>query len=186
MSTNPNVVSPQTAHKLAINNLLHVFSERDASKRLEAVKATYTLDVHLSEPDGILVGHEAVSEKAGDVLDKQPGWRFTPKGKVKQNGEMIYLAWEFGPAVEGKELGEVGSVKVMATGADVILTAGGLISRLWVVIDGLSDVSMPQVAHEAVTTVYTNQRDQPRQEITRLQRAAREAENLGLEQDRLV
>ncbi|KAK5046571.1 hypothetical protein LTR84_007332 [Exophiala bonariae] len=141
MATNTNIPSPQTAHKLAINNLLHVFSQRDAAKRLETVKATYTADVQFHEPDGsVFVGHDAVSEKAGALLDERAGWRFLPKGNIKQTGEMIYLAWEFGPAVEGKELGEQGSVEVKATGADVILTEGGLIKRFWVVIDGLCDV----------------------------------------------
>ena len=142
-NSNSNIPSPETAYRLAINNLLHVFSQRDASKRLETVKATYTPDVQFHEPEGsVLVGHEALSIRAGALLDERAGWRFVPKGNVKQTGEMIYLAWEFGPAVEGKELGEDGSVEVMVTGADVILTDGGLISSFWVVIDGLCDVKV--------------------------------------------
>jgi hypothetical protein len=143
MSTNTNIPTPQIAHNLAYNNLLHVFSQRDATKRLEVVKTTYTADVQFHEPDGsVYKGHDAVSEKAGALLEERAGWKFQPKGNVKQTGEMLYLAWEFGPAVEGKELGEEESVDVKATGADVILTEGGLIKRFWVVIDGLSDVKV--------------------------------------------
>lgn len=143
MATGVNTPSPQVAHKLVHNNLLHVFSQRDATKRLETVKATYHPDVKFHEPDGsVYEGHDAVNKKAGELLEERAGWRFLPKGNVKQTGEMVYLAWEFGPAVEGKALGEDGSVDVKATGADVFLFEGGLIKSFWVIIDGLCDVQV--------------------------------------------
>jgi hypothetical protein len=141
--TKVNIPTPQVAQTLAHSKLLRVFSQRDVSKRLEAIKQTYHKDVQISEPDGsVLIGHDAVNKKVSAVLDGRPGWGFVPTGNVKQAGELVYVAWGFGPVVEGAELGKDGSVDVKATGADVILTEGGLIKRFWVLVDGVSDVKV--------------------------------------------
>ncbi|KEF58549.1 uncharacterized protein A1O9_06475 [Exophiala aquamarina CBS 119918] len=143
MSTDTNIPTAQVAQTLTRSNLLYVFSQRDASKRLEAIEKNYHADVQFDEPDGsVFVGHEGVNKKAGELLEERPGWGFVPTGSVKQTNDLLYLAWGFGPVVEGGKLGEEGSVDVKATGADVILVEGGLIKKVWVIIDGLSDVKV--------------------------------------------
>lgn len=143
MSNDTSIPTAQVAQTLAHSNLLHVFSQRDASLRLAAIKKTYHPEVQFAEPDGsVYVGHDAVNKKAGELLEERAGWGFVPKGSVKRTREMVYLAWGFGPVVEGWELGKEGSVDVKATGADVLIVEEGLIKRFWVIIDGLSDVEV--------------------------------------------
>jgi len=128
------IVPAALAHKLAYSNLISVFSNRDSSSRLEAVKSTYTEDVIFVEPDAIFTGHAGVHAKAGELLEQHAGWAFVPHGEVKRNHEMLYLAWGFGPK------GEDGTVDEKITGADVLLVRGEKVEKFWVILDGPSDV----------------------------------------------
>jgi len=142
MATDTGIPLGHVAETLAHSNLVHVFSQRDATLRLEAIKKTYHPDVQFAEPDGrVCIGHDALNKKACSVLEEHPGWGFVPKGNVKQTREMVYLAWGFGPLDEGGELARAqGRVDVQVTGADVLIVEEGLIRRFWVIVDGMSDV----------------------------------------------
>ncbi len=133
--TDTTTVSAAVAHRLAHANLLEVFSNRDPASRMAAVKATYHSDVVFYEPDLVVTGHEAVDERARILLNQRVGWEFVPDGPVKKNHNMIYLAWGFGPKVDGK-------VDVKTTGADVLIVKEDKITKFWVVLDGPSDVEV--------------------------------------------
>jgi len=133
VTTTPEPVSASLAHTLAHNNLLGVFSNRDASSRREVIKATYTPDVVFFEPDSTERGHEGVDTRAQALLDERPGWEFVADGPVKRNHDMLYLAWGFGPKVNGE-------VDVKVRGSDVLMVRDGKVDRLWVLIDGVTDV----------------------------------------------
>ena len=87
----------------------------------------------------MVTGHDAVDAKAAALLadDQREGWEFVPVGKVKRNHDMVYLAWGFGPPKKGH-----GGVDVKATGADVLMVREGKVEKLWVVLDGVSDVKV--------------------------------------------
>lgn len=126
-------VSATLAHALAHSNLLRVFSNRDPAARLAAIKSTYHEDVTFYEPDVVVTGHDGVNAKAEELLNERKGWGFVPRGEVKRNHEMLYLAWGFGPQ------GEDGVVDIKATGADVLIVEGEKVKKFWVIIDGVSD-----------------------------------------------
>src|ERR1700754_5025687 len=113
-SSSYTVPSP-LAHTLALNNLLRVFSNRDAPSRAAAIRETYHEDVTFYEPDAVITGHEGINAKVEQLLGERPGWAFVPSGNVMRNHGMVYLAWGFGPVGEG------GSVDVKVRGADVLM-----------------------------------------------------------------
>ncbi|WP_421735850.1 nuclear transport factor 2 family protein [Cellulomonas sp.] len=91
-------------------NLLEVFGERDASRRLDAIRRTYTEDVVFADAEGEVRGHDALNAKAQSILDSAPGLEFRPAGSAYQVQDLGYLAWELGPpgaapVVRGVDLG---------------------------------------------------------------------------------
>jgi len=103
---------PDVLESLMRANLLEVFGERDADRRLEAIRRTYTPDVVFADAEGQLEGHDALQAKAQEILDGAPGFVFRPAGDVYQVQDLGYLAWELGPAdgapvVSGVDMGFV-------------------------------------------------------------------------------
>ena len=129
-------VSVHLAHKLAHNNLIRVFSERDLERRRIAIAESYTTDVEFYEPDGVYVGHDGILKKVDELLSDKPEWQFVPVGKVKRNHGMLYLAWVFGPKDRD------GQIDVKASGGDVLQIEGDKIKKFWVYIDGVTDVDI--------------------------------------------
>ncbi len=142
--------SDEVCHALAHNNLLRVFSNRDAVSRWAAIQETYHPNVVFYEPDDMVTGHKAVDAKAAALLDQREGWEFVPVGNVKRNHDMVYLAWRFGPPKisgqgqkhGGRSGGSSVDVDVKATGADVLMVREGKVEKFWVVLDGVSDVKV--------------------------------------------
>jgi len=128
------IVSDETAKKLAYGNLLDVFSNRDATSRLSAIKETYHPDVTFNEPDAVITGHDGINSKVEELLGERQGWAFVPSGNILKNHDMVYLAWGFGPAKED------GKVDVKVKGADVLIVEDGKVKKFWVVLEGPSDV----------------------------------------------
>ncbi|GAA2876242.1 hypothetical protein GCM10010472_37270 [Pseudonocardia halophobica] len=113
-----------TIPELMQANLLEVFNERDAERRRAAVARTYVADVDFSDPEGTVTGHEAVDEKARDLLDRSPGFVFTPDGPVRVARDLGHLAWGFGPEGEPP----------VVRGMDIALVEDGLIARLYTLL----------------------------------------------------
>src|SRR5689334_1241798 len=102
-------------------NLLEVFAERDPERRWAAIERTYTDDVVFLDPDEVVQGRPALTEKAQRILDDAPGLVFAPAGPVHANHDLAYQAWTFGPD---------GAAPVV-TGTDVALVRDGRISRIY-------------------------------------------------------
>lgn len=105
-------------------NLLDVFGERDPERRRAAIARTYAADVKFSDPDEVIVGHDALDAKAQALLDQAPAFVFSPAGPVYVNQDMGYLAWNLGP--EGAD--------PVVRGVDIALTENGLITSLYTVL----------------------------------------------------
>ncbi|TFV98552.1 nuclear transport factor 2 family protein [Leifsonia flava] len=102
-------------------NLLEVFGERDAAKRRDAIRRTYTEDVVAADPDGQVTGYEELDAKVQEILDGAPGFVFHAEGSVYTAGELHYLGWALGP--EGAD--------PVARGADAVFVRDGRISRVY-------------------------------------------------------
>ena len=105
-------------------NLLEVFNERDGTRRRAAIGRTYAPDVSFSDPDEIVVGHDALDAKAQRLLDESPGFVFTPGGSIYANHDLGYLTWNFGPAGQPP----------VVRGVDIALIENGLIQRVYTLL----------------------------------------------------
>jgi len=115
-----------TIPELMQRNLLGVFGERDAERRAAAAADTYAEDVVFADPEGTVIGREAVGAKAQALLDGAPGFVFAARGALHESaGSLGVLAWEFGP--DGGD--------PVATGMDIALVQDGLIATLHTVLD---------------------------------------------------
>ncbi|KAM0719603.1 hypothetical protein Q7P37_003733 [Cladosporium fusiforme] len=124
-------VSQELATSLAKQNLLGIFNERDATKRLQQMKETYDPNITFSEPSDVVSGFEAVDVIITKLLESNPEYSFRPVGKVWVNHEMVTMEWEFGP--EGQS--------AAVSGNDIMLVNGqGKIEKMYTMIRGLSDV----------------------------------------------
>jgi len=102
-------------------NLIEVFGERDPAARRDAIRRTYTEDVVAIDPEGEVVGHEALSAKVQEILDGAAGLVFRADGDVSTAGDLHLLGWSLGP-----EDGDP-----VARGADAVFIRDGRISRLY-------------------------------------------------------
>ena len=110
-------------------NLLGVFNERDAQRRAPAIESPYAPDVRWTDDDGTTVSREALEAKAGALQAQMQGLVFAKAGPVHQTRGLGYLAWTLGP--EGGD--------PVATGFDVAVVRGDLISELYTVITSQTD-----------------------------------------------
>lgn len=125
--------------KLALSNLLSVFSNHQIASRRAAIEATFHPSITFSEPDGrVTTGFDALSKRVDELLAMGTEWIFKAAGPVKKAGTGVYvLEWVFGP--RGAETDEV---EVRMKGLDINFVEDGKIAKFWVVIDGLGDVNM--------------------------------------------
>ncbi|GGL86727.1 hypothetical protein GCM10011594_02940 [Nakamurella endophytica] len=80
--------------------------------------------MRFSDPDEVVVGHDALDAKAQRILDDAPGFVFSPAGPVRVNQDLGYLAWAFGP--EGGP--------AVVRGLDIALIEDGLIGRVYTLL----------------------------------------------------
>ena len=66
--------------ELMLDNLFAVFSVRDPDRRMEAIERNYTEDVTWTDPDGTTQGHEAMNERAQELLARMPDFVFSAAG----------------------------------------------------------------------------------------------------------
>ena len=114
--------------ELMLVNLFAVFNERDAERRLKAIADNYTEDVIWTDPDGTTHGHEAMNERAQNLLDGIRDFVFTAAGPIHVSRDLGHLAFNLGvpeqpPAVSGYDVALVrgGRIAVLYT----LLSAGG-------------------------------------------------------------
>lgn len=102
------------------DNLHRVFGERDAARRRAAIDEVYAEDVRFTDPEGTVVGRDAVHAKAGELLGRVPEtFVFVEDGPRYTAGDTGALAWAFGP--EGAPV---------ARGIDVVTVRDGAIVEL--------------------------------------------------------
>ena len=109
-----------TVADLVRRNLLDVFNEADPERRSAASAHTYAEDVVWHEPDRVVRGREALTERAAELRAQTPDWIFRPEGPVSVNDDLGHLGFEFGP---------VGQPPVM-TGMDIAHCKDGVIIEL--------------------------------------------------------
>jgi ketosteroid isomerase-like protein len=82
--------------ELMLVNLFAVFNERDEKRRLKAIADNYTEDVIWTDPDGTTHGHEAMNERAQNLLDGTPDFVFTAAGQIHVSRDLGHLAFNLG------------------------------------------------------------------------------------------
>lgn len=91
-------------------NLVRVFNERDAGRRLEAIRGLYAEDAVLNEPHASAKGHAAISDAVSALLASLPaGFVFTAVGPAIGHHGIGHLHWRSGPpggpvAVSGMDI----------------------------------------------------------------------------------
>lgn len=107
-------------------NLERVFGERDASRRIEAIRELYDENAELHEPQRSVRGHAAISQAVTELLAHlPPDFTFTAIRPALGHNGFGRLQWRAGPP-EGP---------VAVTGIDVGHIERGLIRSLHVFLD---------------------------------------------------
>lgn len=87
-----------TALRLLRSNLHDIFSERDVERRLAAIERTYAADIQFIDPEGMVVGRQAVSDQAQKLLDGvMNGFELAEDGPPYVGGDTAALPWRLGP-----------------------------------------------------------------------------------------
>jgi hypothetical protein len=86
------------AMELVHNNLHEVFSQRDPERRWAAIERTSTGDLTFIDPEGALVGRQALSDQAQKLLDGVlAGFVLEEDGPRYIGTDIAALACRFGP-----------------------------------------------------------------------------------------
>jgi hypothetical protein len=86
------------AIQLLHQNLHEVFAERDPERRRAAIDRTYLEDVTFIDPEGEVIGRQALNDGAQKLLDGAPSnFVFEEDGPRYVGTGIAALAWRFGP-----------------------------------------------------------------------------------------
>ena len=122
-------ISPEASidyERLMQANLTRVFGERDAERRIAAIRELYAEDAVLYEPDASAAGHAAISQAVDALLSSlPPNFAFTAIGPAVGHHGVGRLRWQSGPP----------NGPVAVTGTDVARIESGRIQTLHVFID---------------------------------------------------
>jgi hypothetical protein len=107
-------------------NLLRVFGERDAERRLEAIRGLYAEDAVLNEPHASAKGHAAISDAVTALLSSLPAsFIFAAMGPATGHHGIGRLQWRSGPP----------GGPAAVTGTDIAHFEAGRIHSLTVFLD---------------------------------------------------
>ncbi len=107
-------------------NLVQVFSERDAARRMAAIAELYAADAVLYEPDAVMTGQAAISQAVETLLSRlPPDFVFTAIGPAIGHHGLGRLRWQAGPS----------GGPAAVTGTDVARFKGARIQSLHVLLD---------------------------------------------------
>jgi len=113
-------------NRLMQANLTRVFSERDAGRRIVAIRELYAADAVLYEPDASANGHAAISEAVTGLLAQfPPNFVFSAAGPAIGHHNLGRLKWRSGPP-DGP---------VAVTGMDVAHFEEGRIHSIYVFLE---------------------------------------------------
>jgi hypothetical protein len=107
-------------------NVSRVFSERDAAKRLNAIRELYAEDATLYEPQSSARGHVAICDAVSALLASLPAnFAFIPAAPAVGHHGVGRINWRSGPP----------GAPPAVTGTDVARCQGGHIQSLHVFLD---------------------------------------------------
>jgi hypothetical protein len=107
-------------------NLVRVFGERNAAKRLSAIADLYAADAVLYEPDNAATGHWAINDAVEALLSSLPqNFTFSALGPAVGHHGFGRLRWQSGPPES----------PALATGTDFALIENGMFRALYVFLD---------------------------------------------------
>lgn len=112
--------------QLLRDHLEQVFNERHKDRRLAALARLYNDDAVLIDPDGTWIGHQAISQRVGDLQRRFPDdFSFRAAGPGLGLSGVGYLPWQLGSLNE----------PAVVSGVDVAHVRGGRIQAAYVLID---------------------------------------------------
>ena len=118
---------PDPTELLAMNR--EVFSERDPEKRRAAIERTYAEDVRFIDPDGEVVGRQALDDRAQKILDDAPAdFVLDEDGLGYVSPDTAVQAWRFGP-----------SGSAVVRGIDVLTVSEGRVSVVRTLVESPTD-----------------------------------------------
>ena len=118
--------APMKYESIMQANLERVFGERDAARRIEAIRELYLDVADLHEPTGSVRGHDAINRAVTELLAQMPpDFTFTAIRPALVLNHIGRLQWRAGPP-EGP---------AAVTGTDVVHFEDGRIRSLYVFLD---------------------------------------------------
>ncbi|MVM37347.1 hypothetical protein GO730_06395 [Spirosoma sp. HMF3257] len=114
--------------ELLEDSLLVIWNDRNAEKRLEAMKKIYAPDIHFFESNtgDALVGYQAINELISKLQTEWPiEFQFELNKPSQVNHSTQIVSWNLGPK---------GATPV-ATGMDVAIIENDLIKSLYLFLD---------------------------------------------------
>lgn len=114
--------------KLLEDSLLVIWNDRNADKRLEAMKSIYAKDIHFFESNTgtAVTGHKAINELISKLQTEWPmEFRFELNKPSQVNHDVQIISWNLGPK----------GVAPIATGIDVAVVENDLIKTLYLFLD---------------------------------------------------
>ena len=114
--------------RLMKQNLLGVFSERDAEKRRSLIEKIWDTKGIFIDPHGRYVGHTAINDAAEQVQRRFPDFAFSELADGDAYNGVGRLPWGFGPPSDPRKI----------TGIDVLVASDdGRITALYTFLDAV-------------------------------------------------
>lgn len=120
-------MSNKPAHLLE-QSLVEIWSERDDTRRMEAMKQIYMPGIIFYETDAgeAIIGFDAINTRIIKLMRQWPdGVVFHFKSGAEVNHNVIKIAWTLGLSAES----------TIATGMDIAIIENGLIKVLYLFLD---------------------------------------------------
>ncbi len=117
-----------TTAQLLENSLLVIWNDRNADRRLEAMKKTYAPDIHFYEFNAgeAIVGHTEINELISKLQREWPPESKFELNKPSQVNHSVQIAsWTLGPQ----------GMQPVATGVDVAVIENDLIKSFYLFLD---------------------------------------------------
>ena len=114
--------------QLLEDSLLIIWNDRDADRRLEAMKKTYSADIHFYESNAgdAIVGYQAINTLISKLQAEWPiEFQFELNKPSQVNHLIQIISWNLGPK----------GAQPVATGMDVAVIESGLIKSLYLFLD---------------------------------------------------
>ncbi len=115
-----------TINLLLQRNLLLLFNERAASKRLHVLRELWSPQGVMMDSEGTYTGHADISKAVGNLLRRYPECDFSIRGECDEIPSAGRLTWSFGATGESP----------ISTGLDVVMVDRNLIVGLCKFLDG--------------------------------------------------